>query len=264
LDQLEELPTWTEWFEAIRSRIEMAMSLRTVQRHLKKLRGKTEPVTDSEVDPVGDDADDDTAESSPLAGYNGCGEVKSSAELLAEHIKQMGNVLAGKSIMSDGMRISLAAGLLKDMQRALEEGFLFDAPPVAEHEEVAVVPDKLDSSVTTLNADPEWKQALVKLMAVMEQFGDRLPLGVLKEMRKIELLLGGKEPRRPEIAAPSNTTKLHQKLIKLDEDGNRCRTVNAESDRNARGTFEIESDADDAIANLSSPVISLLDNPNRT
>jgi len=37
------------------------------------------------------------------------------------------NVLAGKSIKSAAMRINRAIGLLKDLQRALEEGFLIVA-----------------------------------------------------------------------------------------------------------------------------------------
>src|ERR1035441_6079425 len=117
LAQLEDVPTWTDWYEAFASRVSIAKSLRTVQRQLKKLRGKTEPVTDSDVDPVGDDADDDTAESSSLAGYDGCGEVKSAAELLAEHAKMMLDVLTGTSVMSDSMRITRAATLVKDLQR---------------------------------------------------------------------------------------------------------------------------------------------------
>ena len=118
------MPTWTDWYEAFASRVSDAKSLRTVQRQLKKLRGKTEPVTDSDVDPVGDDTDDDTAESSPLAGHDVYGEVKSAAELLAEHAKMMLDVLTGTSAMSDSMRITRAATLVKDLQRALDEGFL--------------------------------------------------------------------------------------------------------------------------------------------
>ena len=77
---------------------------------------------DSDVDPVGDDADDDSAEFSPLAGYDGCGEVKSAADLLAEHAKMMLDVLTGTSVMSDSMRITRAATLVKDLQCALIEG----------------------------------------------------------------------------------------------------------------------------------------------
>ena len=46
LSQLEDIPTWTEWYDAFASRVEGAKSLRTVQRQLKKYRGKSEPATD--------------------------------------------------------------------------------------------------------------------------------------------------------------------------------------------------------------------------
>jgi hypothetical protein len=113
--------------------------------------------------------------------------------------------------------------------------------------------------VSALNADPDWKQVLVELMDVLEQSGDRLPFIALKEKRKIELLLGGKELRRPESAASSNTAKRYRKLMKLDEDGNRRWTVKAEGERSAWGSFEIESDADEAIQHLNSPGASLSD-----
>ncbi len=143
--------------------------------------------------------------------------------------------------------------------RPAEEGFLFAAAPVAEPEEVAAAPDKLDLSVSELNAEPDWKQVLVQLLQVLEQFGDRLPLVVLAEKRKIEALLAGKGPGRPEGAAFSTPTRRYNKVMKLDAEGNRRWTVKAHGERNAWGTFEIESDADDAIADLLSPVVSLSD-----
>jgi hypothetical protein len=80
--------------------------------------------------------------------------MKTGAELLAEHIKQMENVLAGKSIMSDGMRIKRAIGRLKDLQCALEEGFLIVATtvpapkePVVERE---IVSDPTRDAMATL------------------------------------------------------------------------------------------------------------------
>jgi len=113
VDQLEELPTWTEWFEAIRSRIEMAMSLRTVQRKLKMLREKTEQVTDDI-----DDADESEAdEPSAPATATERDEVKSSAELLTEHTNEMMDVLAGRSIMSDSMRITRCTRRSKNRPR---------------------------------------------------------------------------------------------------------------------------------------------------
>ena len=47
--------------------------------------------------------------------------------------------------------------------------------------------------------------------------------------------------------------------MKHDAEGNRRWTVKADGERSAWGTFELESDADEAIASLSSPVTSLSD-----
>jgi predicted small secreted protein len=111
-------------------------------------------LTDSDVDPVGDDADDDTAESSPFAGCDGFGEVKSAAELLAEHAKMMLDVLTGTSVMSDSMRITRAATLVKDLQRALDEGFLVvtasGPTPTVPVIECEIVPDGNRDAMATL------------------------------------------------------------------------------------------------------------------
>lgn len=109
-----------------------------------------------------------------------------------------------------------------------------------------------------MNAEPEWKQVIVELLQVLEQSGDRLPLVVLKEKRKIESLLAGKGLGRPE-GAVSTTTKRYTKVMKLDPEGNRRWIVVAEGEKKSWGTFEIESDADNAIADLRSPVVSLMD-----
>ena len=143
--------------------------------------------------------------------------------------------------------------------RLAEEVFLFAAPPVAEHEKVAASPDKLGPSVSTLNAEPDWKQVLVELLQVLEQSGDRLPLVVLKEKRKIDSLLAGKGYGRSEGAAYSTPTKRYNNVMKLDVEGNRRWSVITEGEKNAWGIFETESEADEAIANLNSPIVSLSD-----
>src|ERR1035437_372336 len=158
LEQLADVPTWTEWYEAFSSRIMIAPSLRTIQRKLKKLRGCDEPETTVDVDAT----EDDTDESSVCGALHEREELNTGAELLNEHIKQMENVLAGKSIMTDGMRNKRALRLLKDLQHAVEEGLLLVAPPVAEHANAAAPPDKLDPSVSELTAEPDWKQVLVR------------------------------------------------------------------------------------------------------
>jgi len=71
---------------------------------------------------------------------------------------------------------------------------------------------------------------LVELIAVLEQFGDRLSLVVLKEKRKIESLLAGKGHSCPEDAAFSAPTKRYNKVMKFDAEGNRRWTVGADGE----------------------------------
>ena len=51
----------------------------------------------------------------------------------------------------------------------------------------------------------------------------------------------------------------YHKRSKLDEKGQRSCTVKTEGEKNAWGTLEVESEADEAIASLNSPVVSLMD-----
>jgi hypothetical protein len=140
------------------------------------------------------------------------------------------------------------------------EGFLVATPTIAEPEKVAAAPNMLNPPVSELSAEPDWKHVLVELIAVLEQSGQRLPLVVLKEKLKIESLLAGKWQGSPEGAAFSNTTKRYNKVERLDAEGNRRWTVVAEGVKKPWGTFETKSEADQAIANLNSPVVSLSDN----
>jgi hypothetical protein len=253
LEQLVDVPTWTQWYAAFSDRITNAPSLRTIQRKLKKLRGNDEPET--AVDDVTGEVDKN--ESCVDDGLHERDELMTGAELLAEHIKQMENVLAGKSIMTDAMRNKRALGLLKDLKCAVEEGILLVAPPVAGQANAAAPPNQPDPSASKLAAETDWKQVLVQLLQVLELSGDRLPLVVLAEKRKIDSLLACKEPGRPESAAFSTTTKRYSKVMKRDPEGNRCWTVVVEGEKKPWGVFEIEAEADDAIADLRSPVVSL-------
>ncbi len=134
LELLADVPTWTRWYEAFSSRVFDAKSLRTMQRKLKKLRGSDEPET-----AVDDDAaESDSNESSDCGGSYEREEVKTGSELLAEHITKVLDALVGKSIMSDAMRIRRAIGLVKDLQCALDEGFLIVATTVPAPKETVV------------------------------------------------------------------------------------------------------------------------------
>ena len=155
LKQLEDLPTWTEWYEAFASRVSEAKSLRTVQRQLKKRRGGTGPTVCDDTSSAGEDTDDGADECSFHSGLYRDDEVKSAAELLAEHAKMMLDVLTGNSItMSDAMRITRAVSLVKDLQLALEVGLLVvtasGPTPKVPAIEYEIVPDRTRDAMATL------------------------------------------------------------------------------------------------------------------
>jgi hypothetical protein len=74
----------------------------------------------------------------------------------------------------------------------------------------------------------------------------------------VEKLLNGKNDTPLSRTAHAEPAKRNHKRSKLDEDGNRCRTVKADDEMNAPGALKNEPDADAAIASLSSPVTSLV------
>jgi len=146
--QIEELPGWTEWYENYRASVKHAASLRTVQRDLEKLNRKA-PVENIDSAEEADGADTDGAKDTDYTedsdrtegGSENSGddsserqteraELKTASELLAEHAHRMLEVLTGKSIRNDAMRISRAAELAEDLQRTIKEGKLFDSAPV--------------------------------------------------------------------------------------------------------------------------------------
>ncbi len=154
--------------------------------------------------------------------------VATAAKNLAGANKEQAVVAADSSVLTNENNSTSDSSVVIDPTelecagvRPAEEGFLFAAPPVAEPEKVAAALDKLDPSVSELNEECDWKQVLVELLQVLEQSGDRLPLVVLAEKRKIESLLAGKGPGRPVGARSSTTTKRYTKVMKLNQEGNR-------------------------------------------
>jgi hypothetical protein len=129
---------------------------------------------------------------------------------------------------------------------------------LAEYDKVAVAPGKLDSFLNQLNPEPDWKAIMVDLIQVLEQSDDRLPVPVLNKKRAIEKLFDGRNPpvtHRPDLAMPGRSSKID----KLDLEGIRSWSVVTEDEKKARGSFETEGEADEAIANLNSPVVSMPD-----
>ena len=144
-----------------------------------------------------------------------------------------------------------------DMVAALKSGGDLQTA-VAKYHKVAVTPTRLDSYMNTLNLEPDWKQVLVELMGVLEEFGEKLPLAVLIQKRAVEKLLNGKNNTPLPRTDHAEPAKRNHKCGKLDEDGDRCWTVKAEDEMNAPGTLKNESDADAAIVSLSSPATALV------
>ena len=138
-----------------------------------------------------------------------------------------------------------------------EESLLPDVPPVAEREMVPL--DKLDPALCKLTAEQDWKQVLVELLAGLEQSGSRLPIPVLNEKRKIDSLLADKRHGQPQCATFPTPTKRYTKVLKLGPEGNRPWTVVADGEKMPWETFWVESEADNAIEYLNSPVVSLSD-----
>ena len=208
----DDLPMWTEWYLNLQISVNQAFtgavsklnlplpsdmpelpSLRMVQIELKQLTDGTAPA----------------ASGAPTRVHKG-GRPKRSSTKTKKPTAKPTSASAAPATDSDSAGVRLA-----------EEGFLFAAPPEAESEKVPAAPDKLDLSVSELNAECDWKQVLVELLQVLEQFGDRLPLVVLAEKRKIESLLAGTGPGRPVGARSSTTTKRYTKAMKLNQEGNR-------------------------------------------
>jgi hypothetical protein len=109
-----------------------------------------------------------------------------------------------------------------DMVVALKSGGDWQTAMV-KYDKVAVTPAKLNSYVDTLSLECDWKQVLVELMAVLEQFGDRLPLAVLSKKRTIEKLLDGKDLPLAAREVPQHPAKRYQKPKKVDSEGSPAR-----------------------------------------
>lgn len=154
-----------------------------------------------------------------------------------------------------------AVGILAERGQSVTA---IDASPLtkkdnrASNSGVAMNPTESESAGMRLAEESDWKQVLIGLLQVLEQSGDRLPLVVLKEKRRIESLLAGKRLGQEESASFTAPIKPYNKVMKRDAEGNDRWLVMAEGEKQAWGTFEVESDADSAIADLRSPVVSLM------
>ena len=162
LSELEELPSWTDWYEDFRKRVNDATSLRTVQRAIRKLKGavpesegqeatsksgttqapeagakegsvegeaaeksNSGSVAESEND-VEQQSDSTTVKKSERI------EVETGPDMLTRFAVELQKVLSGESIEDGTTRIRRAAEMARDLQRAIGEGRLFEsARPVA-------------------------------------------------------------------------------------------------------------------------------------
>jgi hypothetical protein len=130
---------------------------------------------------------------------------------------------------------------------------------VAEYDKVAVTPAKLDSFFNSLSAEPDWKEVLTRLVYVLEQCGDRLPLLVLNKTREIQAMLNGISSVQLRSEPYSSSPQRYAKVEKRNSEGDLRWAVVRDGDKTPWDTFDIETDADNAIERLCSPVVSLSD-----
>jgi hypothetical protein len=157
LAQVNALPGWVEWYEVYRARVKNAASLRTVQRQIAELN-RMSLVEHTEGDENSDGAEcsdgvDDGESPEENSGrrddvIHGIKEserddIMTGQELLSEFAKKMLEVLIGKSIKSEAMRIKGAVEMVKNLQRAIDEGKLIDSEPCG-----AVLPSPPQQPIT--------------------------------------------------------------------------------------------------------------------
>ncbi|MFZ1006449.1 MAG: hypothetical protein WAN65_06420 [Candidatus Sulfotelmatobacter sp.] len=111
-------------------------TVRSWRRRLKKEQAA--PPEPESVDIAEGSSDATGAGECPERGVRE--EIKSGSELLTEYAKKMLEVLLGKSIKSESMRIKRAAEMLKDLQRTIDEGKLFANVPSVEPQAVPQAP----------------------------------------------------------------------------------------------------------------------------
>jgi hypothetical protein len=148
------------------------------------------------------------------------------------------------------VKTSLAA---YEVVAALKKGGDWRAA-VAEYEKVAITPSALDSFINTLKPEPDWKAALIELMADLERNGDKLPLSVLNRMGVVQKMLG-EAPQRGTSSSEVDTTLTNRFTVELREDGQYA-VVNS-STHNLWQTYATEDDADSAAESLNKPVVVL-------
>lgn len=221
------LPTWDEYKKQVAAEFEI--SVRTVQRKLEEHRGHPKECQPHRLSDGNRSLAQATAQTAAEA---------IAAENLAEAEKKLGaaaaldNAEAAAIITEYETAITTAdssnltnednsrsdGGVVIDQtasefagMRLPDEGILFDEPPLAENEKVATLPDRPGPSVSTSDAEPDWKRVLLELLQVLEESGDRLPLVVLKEKRKFESLLAGRGLAGQKVPLSSHRPALQQR-----------------------------------------------------
>src|ERR1039458_6687669 len=201
------LPTWSEYLAQLAEEFEI--SVRKIQRRLEEHRGHpkerqprrlsgggrsaapkpTNKRTNAAQATAAKAATKNLADAKKELGVAAAAGNVQAAAIIAEY-EQAVTTAASSTLTNENNSTSDNGVVINSTEsdssgvRLAEEGFLFTAPPASEPEKVAASPDKLGPSVGKLTAEPDWKQVLVELLAVLEQSGDRLPLVVLKEKPK--------------------------------------------------------------------------------
>jgi hypothetical protein len=80
------------------------------------------------------------------------------------------------------------------------------------------VPDVEPAAIIAeVNPEPDWKGILTELAATLEQYGDRLPIPVIKVLKTTEELLDGKA--KPQVVSKSGVSTKRHLILKNQEGG---------------------------------------------
>jgi len=180
------LPGWTDWARDYAS--ELDRSLRTIQDRIRQFRGP---------------------QAGGIAGPTGKTKTGSKGERLKLDSRQQATLV----------KAQVAAN---DLVAALKNGADWQTP-LAEYEKVSVTPAKLDSFMSALNPERDWKNVLAKFVDDLERCDGELPIPAVHALRAVQKLLNGKPDQQQLPAGKGKAAVTKQSLAqKHIKDASTC------------------------------------------
>jgi hypothetical protein len=180
------LPGWTDWARDYASKLDR--SLRTIQDRIRQFRG---------------------SQAGGIAGPTGKTKSGSKGERLKLDSRQQAALV----------KAQVAAN---DLVAALKNGADWQTP-LAEYEKVSVTPAKLDSFVSALSPEPDWKNVLAKFVDELERCDGELPIPAVHALRAVQKLLDGKPDQQQLPAGKEKAAVTKQSLAqKHIKDASTC------------------------------------------